>query len=119
MSKHGLPSFKEVLKKISSVYKNERENIIKQKDLIIKNLDLKKNYVLNQDLNPILEMSLNNLDQSKGGFRGAPKFPIFNLYETLIYFYNKSKHKKYLDPITLLIKQLCSNGIYDHVEGGI
>ena len=64
-------------------------------------------------------MSLNNLDQSKGGFKGAPKFPIFNLYETLIYFYNKSKHKKYLDPITLLIKQLCSKGIYDHVEGGI
>ena len=119
VSKHGLPSFKEVLKKISSVYKNERENIIKQKDLIIKNLDLKKNSVLNQDLNPILEMSLNNLDQSKGGFRGAPKFPTFNLYETLIYFYNKSKHKKYLDPITLLIKQLCSKGIYDHVEGGI
>ena len=27
--------------------------------------------------------------------------------------------KKYLDPVSLLIKQLCSKGIYDHVEGGI
>ena len=118
-SKHGLPSFKEVLQKVSEAYKTERENIIKQKDLIIKNLNLKKNSVLNQDLEPILELSLNALDISKGGYKGAPKFPTFNLYETLLYFYNKSKNKKYLEPIELILKQLCSKGIYDHVEGGI
>ena len=42
LPKHGLPSFKEVLEKVSDAYKEQRENIIKQKDLIIKNLDLKK-----------------------------------------------------------------------------
>ena len=118
-TKHGLPSFKEVLKKVSDSYKEQRENIIKQKDLIIKNLDLKKNAVLSQDLEPILEVTLSHLDEIKGGYKGSPKFPTFNLYETLFYFYNKSKDKKYLKPIQLIIKQLCSKGIYDHVEGGI
>ena len=118
-SKHGLPSFKEVLQKVSEAYKSQRNNIIKQKDLIIKNLDLKKNSVLNQDLEPILETSLSNLDTVRGGYKGAPKFPTFNLYETLLYFYNKTKNKKYLKPVELIIKQLCSKGIYDHVEGGI
>ena len=118
-TKHGLPSFKEVLKKVSDSYKEQRENIIKQKDLIIKNLDLKKNSVLSQDLEPILEVTLSHLDEIKGGYKGSPKFPTFNLYETLFYFYNKSKDKKYLKPIQLIIKQLCSKGIYDHVEGGI
>ena len=118
-TKHGLPSFKEVLKKVSDSYKEQRKNIIKQKDLIIKNLDLKKNSVLSQDLEPILEVTLNHLDKIKGGYKGSPKFPTFNLYETLFYFYNKSKDKKYLKPIQLIIKQLCSKGIYDHVEGGI
>ena len=118
-SKHGLPSFREVLQKVSDAYKDQRENIIKQKNLIIKNLDLKKNAVLNQELEPIIEMTLNNLDKSKGGYRGAPKFPTFNLYETLLYFFNKSGNKKYLEPVELIIKQLCSKGIYDHVEGGI
>ena len=117
--KQGLPSFKEVLQKVSDAYKDQRENIINQKDLIIKNLDLKKNSVLTQDLEPILEISLNHLDKIKGGYKGAPKFPTFNLYETLVYFYNKSRNKKYLEPINLIIKQLCSKGIYDHVEGGI
>ena len=118
-SQNGLPSFKEVLQKVHNAYAEQKENIIKQKDLIIKSLDLKKNSVLSQDLEPILETSLNYLDPIKGGYNGAPKFPTFNLYETLLYFYNKTNNKKYLDPVALLIKQLCSKGIYDHVEGGI
>ena len=118
-SKHGLPSFKEVLKKVSDSYKEQRENIVKQKDLIIKNLNLKKSSVLNQDLKSILDASLNYLDTIKGGYKGAPKFPTFNLYETLIYFYNISEDKKYIQPVELILKQLCSKGIYDHVEGGI
>ena len=48
----------EVLKKVSDAYEEQREKIVNQKDLITKNLDLKKNNVLNQDLAPILEMSL-------------------------------------------------------------
>ncbi len=118
-AKNGLPSFKEVLHKVSDAYKLQRENIIRQKDLIIKNLNLKKNSVLNQDLEPILETSLSFLDPLKGGNKGSPKFPTFNLFETLLYFYNKTKNKEYLQPVDLVIKQLCSKGIYDHVEGGI
>ena len=54
-TRSGLPSFKEILKKVSDAYEDQRENIIKQKDLIAKNLNLKKNSVLNQDLEPILK----------------------------------------------------------------
>ena len=118
-SQNGLPSFKEVLQKIHEAYADQKDKIVKQKDLIIKSLNLKKNSVLNQDLEPILESSLNYLDPIKGGYKGAPKFPTFNLYETLLYFYHKTNDKKYLDPVSLLIKQICSKGIYDHVEGGI
>ena len=75
--------------------------------------------MLNQDLEPIVDISLNHLDQIKGGYKGAPKFPTFNLFETLLYFFNKSKDKKYLEPVNLIMKKLCSKGIYDHVEGGI
>ena len=118
-SQNGLPSFKEVLQKIYESYIEQRDNIIKQKNLITKSLDLKKNSVLNQDLEPILEASINHLDKVKGGYKGAPKFPTYNLFETLLYFYNKTNNIKYLDPVSLVIKKLCSKGIYDHVEGGI
>ena len=58
---------------------------------------------MSQELEPIVEMSLNNLDTLKGGYKGAPKFPTFNLYETLLYFYNKSSDKKYLEPVDLIL----------------
>ena len=54
--RNGLPPFKEVLQKVSDAYKDQRENIIKQKNLIIENLDLKKNSVLNQDLEHLMCM---------------------------------------------------------------
>ena len=113
------PHSKQFLTKVNEAYKENRENIIKQKSLIVKNLELKKNSVLGQDLEPIIELSLNNLDPVNGGFKGFPKFPTFNLFETLLYFYNKTNDHKYIEPITLILKKLCSKGIYDHVEGGI
>ena len=118
-SKHGLPSFKEVLNKVSNVYEEQRQKIIDQHQLINKSLELKKSSVLSQDLEPILDSILNNLDVVKGGFKGAPKFPTFYVFDTLLYFFNKTKKNSYLKPVELIVNQLCSQGIYDHVEGGI
>ena len=52
-------------KKFMMPIRIKEKTLLKQKDLIIKNLDLKKNSVLNQDLEPIVDISLNHLDQDK------------------------------------------------------
>ena len=39
-AKQGLPSFKEVLQKVSDAYKGQRDKIIEQKKLIIKNVQI-------------------------------------------------------------------------------
>ncbi len=117
--KHGLPAFKTILQKVHEAYVDQRTKIIEQKNLIVKNLELKKTNVIGQESEPILENILDNLDEKNGGYKGAPKFPTFYVFETLIYFYNKTKNQKYLKPVELILKQLCSKGIYDHVEGGI
>ena len=118
-AQHGLPSFKEIILKVSEAYSKQRNEIIKQSPIISKSLELKKTSVLSQDLEIILDSVISNLDEKKGGYKGSPKFPVFNVYESLIYFYNKNKKEKYLKPVNLILKQLCSKGIYDHVEGGI
>ena len=119
VSQHGLPAFKDLLIKVSETYKIKREKIISQSNLIKKSLTLKKNLVISQDLIPILENVITKLDPIKGGFFGSPKFPTFSVYETLIYYFNKTKNENYLKPVEILLKKLCSQGIYDHVEGGI
>ena len=116
---HGLPSFKEVILRVGETYKLQREEIIKQSSIISKSLQLRKSSVLNQDLENILQNIIINLDKEKGGYKGAPKFPIFNIYDTLLYFFSKTKNLDYLKPVELVLKQLCSQGIYDHVEGGL
>ncbi len=119
VQQHGLPAFKEVLIKVSDVYKDQREKILKQANLVKQSLSLKRNSVINQDLKPLVDETLLYLDPINGGYKGAPKFPTFNVFETLLYYYNKTKDKKYLKPIETLLQNLCSQGIYDHVEGGI
>ena len=116
---HGLPSFKEVLLKVGETYIEQRQEIIKQSNVISKSLELKKSLVLKQDLESILLEIVSTLDEIKGGYKGSPKFPIFNIYDVLLFFFKKTKKLEYLKPVELILKQLCSQGIYDHVEGGI
>ena len=116
---HGLPSFKEVILKVGETYPQQREEIIKQSSIISKSLELRKSSVLNQDLEFILQNTIINLDKEKGGYKGSPKFPLFNIHDSLLYFFKKTKNLNYLEPVELILKQLCSQGIYDHVEGGI
>ena len=119
INSHGLPSFKEVILKVGNTYEEQREAIIKQSPIISKSLELKKSLVLNQDLEAILQNIILSLDKKKGGYNGSPKFPIFNVHDVLLFFFNKTKKLDYLKPVELILKQLCSQGIYDHVEGGI
>ncbi|MDB9760791.1 DUF255 domain-containing protein [Pelagibacteraceae bacterium] len=115
----GLPSFTEVLTKVGNTYTEQREEIMKQSHIISKSLELKKSLVLNQDLESILQNIKLSLDGKRGGYKGSPKFPLFNIYDLLLFFFNKTKKKEYLEPVELILGQLCSQGIYDHVEGGI
>ena len=64
--------------------------------------------MISQETEPILENLLNNLDEKNGGYKGAPKFPTFHVFDTLLYFYNKTKNEKYLNPVKLILKKLCS-----------
>ena len=41
-AKHGLPAFKTILQKVHEAYSDQRSKIIEQKNLIVKNLELKK-----------------------------------------------------------------------------
>ena len=64
-SSNGIPSFKEIISKISDVYTEKRNEIIKQSNLIKKSLELNKTAVMDQDLESILENILLHLDKQK------------------------------------------------------
>ena len=97
---HGRPSFNHVLLNVSKVYSENREKIISQVSqlkAIFKDLN-RKNAVLKQDMEPYAEKIIQYLDKENGGFKGAPKFPQFYIFQTLYYFFTTNKKKNFYIP---------------------
>ena len=121
MDLHGRPSFNSVLENVSKIYNENRDKILNQAHQmrgVFKNLN-QKNAVVKQDLEPYVEKIITYTDEENGGLRGAPKFPQFYIFDTILHFYKKNKNKKYFDVVEKLLLSLSSKGIYDHLEGGI
>jgi len=118
---HGRPSFANILNQVSEFYGKNRDKVIQQasqiKDVFKK--DQKKSSVIGQNLNPHLEAMLNYIDFEWGGFQGSPKFPQFYVFESFLHFYKKNKNKKFYDAVKILLNNVCSRGLYDHLLGGI
>ena len=117
----GRPSFNKVLENVSKVYSENREKIIaqvSQMKMVFKELNL-KNAVLKQDLEPLAEKILQYMDKENGGFQGAPKFPQFYIFDTILYFYFKNKKENFFNVVEKLLKNISSKGMYDQLEGGI
>ena len=118
---NGRPSFVNILKQVSDFYAKNKDKIIQQasqiKDVFQK--DQKKSSVIAQNLNPHLEAMLNYIDFEWGGFQGSPKFPQFYVFESFLHFYKKNKNKKFYDAVKILLNNVCSRGLYDHLLGGI
>jgi len=118
---YGRPSFTNILNQVSEFYGKNRDKVIQQasqiKDVFQK--DQKKSSVIGQNLNPHLEAMLNYIDFEWGGFQGSPKFPQFYVFESFLHFYKKNKNKKFYDAVKILLNNVCSRGLYDHLLGGI
>ena len=118
---HGRPDFKKVLNNVSDVYKKNREKIIAQAPQMQKVFEElnRKTAVLNQPLEPLIEKILPNTDEVNGGFKGAPKFPQFYMFDAIFYFFLKTKKKEYLNPVKNLLTNISARGIYDQISGGV
>tara|TARA_E500000331_G_C17267955_1_gene717926 strand:- start:1411 stop:3357 length:1947 start_codon:yes stop_codon:yes gene_type:complete len=118
---HGRPSFKDILNQVSDFYQSNRDKVIQQVTQIKKifDQDQRKSSVISQNLLPHLEAMINYVDYEWGGFKGSPKFPQFYIFETFLHFYKKDKDQKFFDAVKILINNVCSRGLYDHLQGGI
>ena len=118
---YGRPSFQNILKQVSDFYEQNRQKVIEQESKI-KNIfenEQKKSSVISQNLEPHLEAMVKYVDFEWGGFQGSPKFPQFYVFETFLHFYKKNKNKKFYDSVKILLDNVCSRGLYDHLIGGI
>ena len=121
--KYGLPSFKNILERVSKFYKTQKTDIENQNTTILEifnNLG-KKNIskgVVSQDLIDKTKADLfNSIDKVHGGFGSAPKFP--HSYSLTFLLNNINLNDKtILEHISHTLERMCFGGIYDQLEGG-
>ena len=118
---YGRPSFQNILNQVSDFYKKNRDKVIQQESQIksIFEKDQQKSSVINQNLIPHLDAMIKYVDFRWGAFQGSPKFPQFYVFETFLHFYKKNKNNKFYDAVKILLDNVCSRGLYDHLIGGV
>jgi len=61
---------------------------------------------------------MNNIDYDEGGTNGAPKFPMPDIYKSLLTFYYHTNNIEALDAVTITLNKMALGGIYDQLGGG-
>ena len=127
--RHGLPAFKELLKRVEQYYRQNRFEIESQ-NLSLKSA-LAKIYGAQPSDVPLdpsaFERARHQLEQSfdtrEGGFGSAPKFPHPTNIELLLRHWTRSQVENKPDQHALhmaifTLKKMGLGGIYDHLGGG-
>ena len=71
-----------------------------------------------EGINNSFDNGIGHVDFEFGGTRGAPKFPMPNVYEFFLTYYFYTKDKQALNAVTSLLDNMRKGGIYDQLGGG-
>jgi uncharacterized protein YyaL (SSP411 family) len=115
--RHGLPSFRQVLRAVADAYRERPEDIAAQAESLVG--ALRRSAETEPSREPLTEALLaeaergllSQLDPRYGGFGHAPKFPPASALEFLL-------RRGVLDPVRLTLDGMAAGGMYDLVGGG-
>ncbi len=124
--KHGLPSFIQVSQKIAQLWKEDRENVLRQAEALGTGIQKLNEYILSgdsgtwqEDKLPILvQKAANNFDWENGGIGFKPKFPHSPLLRFLLYYGKKTRNEKIQEFVRFSYKKMIRGGIFDQLKGG-
>ena len=71
-----------------------------------------------QEIEESFSKILSYIDFTSGGTKGAPKFPMPNIYQFLMDYHFHTKDPKATEAIKITLDNIANGGIYDHVGGG-
>jgi uncharacterized protein YyaL (SSP411 family) len=115
--RHGLPSFRQVLRAIADAYRERPEDVAAQAEALVG--ALRRSAETEPSSEPLTEallaeaesVVLSQLDPRWGGFGHAPKFPPASVLEFLL-------RRGALEPVRLTLDGMAAGGMYDLVGGG-
>jgi uncharacterized protein YyaL (SSP411 family) len=122
-SKFGRPAFKDILREVSRLFRNEPGKIEQNRVALLSRLADRarpagKVTIGLKELDGIAQQLGNMFDAVNGGLRGAPKFPQAPMLELLWRAGLRSGDTRFFDLVEHSLERMCQGGIYDHLGGG-
>jgi len=107
-------------------YSTKREQLIQQAQMLtkgVKELNFVNTNVPNKEFSQSLSIEIfdniqANFDLEFGGLKGAPKFPMPVLLESLLQYQHFKGNADALKMVTNTLDQIALGGVYDHLAGG-
>jgi len=122
-SRWGRPGFPQVLEAMSNAYARDRDKVAKNVTMLREALQRlgrpeRGGSIAPDQLDPIAERLLREVDQIHGGIGTAPKFPQTGILELLWRAWKRTGQTPYRDAVVKALDAMCQGGIYDHLGGG-
>ncbi|MEN3034071.1 MAG: thioredoxin domain-containing protein [Aquificaceae bacterium] len=119
----GRVGFKNLLLRISDLWKSERDRVLSSARSISSSLrsynsQNYKDHISYELLSAGISATLASIDYNFGGLGSAPKFHHAKAFELLIYHYFFSPSEPLRRAIELSLDAMALGGIYDHLLGG-
>jgi uncharacterized protein YyaL (SSP411 family) len=133
VSRHGLPSFPDILNFISDNWDKKRQELVQGADDLTN--AVRESYALykkeggdgkRSSTTSLSSLLLDNAyavilsahDHQFGGFGRAPKFPLPSYIGFLLLYYARNRRASALNPVIKTLDSMADGGIHDHLAGG-
>ena len=122
--RHGMPGFPRVLATVHDAYRNRRDDILRNAELLTKAVqDTASLRAAPAALSPAIlddafHAAADSHDAELGGFGAAPKFPQSMPMEFLLRYYARTGAPEALAMVERSLLAMADGGIYDHLGGG-
>ena len=123
-ARYGRPGFRDVLRQVASVYRDEPDRIARNTATLTAGLaklaDPRPGSgdVPPDTLDRIAERLAGAVDPVRGGFGRAPKFPNPTALELLWRGWRRTGRTAWRDAVALTLTRMSQGGLYDHLGGG-
>jgi len=122
-SRYGRPSFVDVLREVSRIFREERASVDSNSQALMVKLaetarPADKVTIGPRELDSAAAAVARAFDPVNGGFRGAPKFPQCPMLEMLWRAGARRRDNRFHDVVELALERMSDGGIYDHLGGG-
>src|SRR5262249_9630544 len=121
-ARYGRPSFVDVLREISRIFREEPANVEQNRSALMERLSraaqpADKVTLGARELDGAAASVARAFDPINGGFRGAPKFPQCPMLEMLWRAYARKHDDRFAAVVELTLERMSDGGIYDHLGG--